>query len=485
MVKSVGRTIGGLTIGILLLGCAFGPGATAAELNPELTETVTSVAELTDVQPTDWAYQAVKTLIERYGLMNSSKIFRGNQPLTRFEFARVISLVMEQAGPIATEDDSKIIRKLQGLYEDALSDLRSRMTMFENSESLLTNQQFSTTTKFSGTSDQILTSGSSNSKSSIVARVRLNLDTSFSGRDLLVTQLEAGNGGLDAVGLNQQRQGNRLSTLGSIADGGGLDAVGVSSSVRIRKLYYSFPLSKTVQLTVGSVIPPSDFIDRNTYANNSGRNFSSSFFTNNPLVVQNTIDRVGGAGVVAEWAMRKDLSLRGLFVGAGASDPQIGLFRDQYQATIEGEYRPPTRPITVRAQFTNATVNGSQVNALGLSGEWASSRQMGAFARFGIAQYSGSNSVLGGKFDATPMTWAIGGIMRNFVIPGSKAGLAIGQPFITSSLGNATQTNIEAYFGLLLNDRINFSPSILYVINPDNQVASSVWQWALRMTFEF
>ena len=83
------------------------------------------------------------------------------------------------------------------------------------------------------------------------------------------------------------------------------------------------------------------------------------------------------------------------------------------------------------------------------------------------------------------MTWAIGGIMRNFVIPGSKAGLAIGQPFITGSLGNATQTNIEAYFGLLVNDRINVSPSILYVINPDNQVATSVWQWALRMTFEF
>ena len=483
MVKLVGRTIGGLTIGLLLLG--FGPGAMAAELEVESPEPVTSVAELTDVQPTDWAYQAVKTLIERYGLMNGSKTFRGNQPLTRFEFARVISLVMEQVAPIATEDEIKTIRKLQGLYEESLADVRSRITTFETTESRLTNQQFSTTTKFSGISDQILTGGSSNSKISVISRVRLNFDTSFGGRDLLVTQFEAGNGGLDAVGLNQQRQGNRLSTVGSLVDGGGLDAVGVSSNVRIRKLYYSFPLSKTVTLTVGSVIPPSDFIDRNTFANNSGRNFASSFFMNNPLVVQNSIDRAGGAGVVAEWAMRKDLSLRGLFVGSGASDPQVGLFRDQYQATIEGEYRLSKRPITLRAQFTNATVNGSQVNALGLSGEWASGRQVGAFARLGIAQYSGSNSALRGNFDGTPMTWAIGGIMRNFVIPGSKAGLAIGQPFVTGGVGNATQTNIEAYFGLLVNDRINFSPSILYVINPDNQVAKSVWQWGLRMSFEF
>ncbi len=483
--KLLGRTIGGLTIGLLAAGFWFGSSSIAAELDEPLPETVTDVAALSDVQPTDWAYQSVKTLVERYGLMNSSKIFRGNQSLTRFEFTRVMSQVMEQVGPIATEDDLQIIRKLQNLYEEAGSDLQSRTTTFENSESRLTHQQFSTTTKFSGTSDQILTNGSSNSKSSVVSRVRLNFDTSFSGRDLLVTQLEAGNAGLDAVGLNQQRQGNRLSTLGSIADGGGLDAVGVASNVRIRKLYYSFPVSKTVNLTVGSVIPPSDFIDRNPFANNSGRNFASSFFMNNPLVVQNLIDRTGGAGVVAEWAMRKDLSLRGLLVGARSSDPQVGLFRDQYQATIEGEYRLSTRPITVRAQFTNATVNGSQVNALGLSGEWMSSRQVGAFARLGIAQYSGSNTVLGGKFDAVPMTWAIGGIVRNFVIPGSKAGLAIGQPFITGSLGNATQTNVEAYFGLLVNDRINFSPSILYVINPDNQVASSVWQWALRMTFDF
>jgi carbohydrate-selective porin OprB len=70
------------------------------------------------------------------------------------------------------------------------------------------------------------------------------------------------------------------------------------------------------------------------------------------------------------------------------------------------------------------------------------------------------------------------------VIPGSKAGFAIGQPFV-GALGNATQTNAEAYFGLLINDRINFSPSVLYVMNPDNQRAASIWQWALRMTFDF
>jgi hypothetical protein len=484
------RKLGLITLGltIALESGAIASPVDVAQAIPEDESSgnpIVTVEELSDVKSTDWAYQAVKTLIERYGLMNGSKTFRGNQPLTRFEFARVLNAVMEQVKPIATEDDIKLIKKLQVIYEEALSDVRLRLTDIEKRESALESQQFSTTTKFSGTSDHILTNGSSNSKGSLVSRVRLNFDTSFAGRDLLAVQLEAGNSGLDAVGLNQQRQGGRLSTIGTIVDGGGLDAVGVAPGLRVSKLYYSFPVSKTVQLTVGSVIPPSDFIDRNTYANNSGRNFASSFFMNNPLIVQNAIDRVGGAGVVVEWAMRKDLTLRGLLVGAGGNDPQIGLFRDQYQATVEGEYRLPTNPIVLRAQYTNAISNGSQVNAFGLSGEWTSSRQVGAFARIGIGQYAGFNTALQDRFDTTSGTWAIGGILRNFVIPGSKAGLAIGQPFVSGALGNATQTNVEAYFGLLVNDRINFSPSILYVINPDNKAGASVWQWGLRLSFDF
>jgi hypothetical protein len=30
---------------------------------------VNSVSELVDVQPTDWAYQALKSLVERYGVV--------------------------------------------------------------------------------------------------------------------------------------------------------------------------------------------------------------------------------------------------------------------------------------------------------------------------------------------------------------------------------------------------------------------------------
>ena len=456
----------------------------AQQGNPSFSQ-VPTVADLTDVKPTDWAYQAVQSIVDRYGFMKGENgKFRGNAPLTRYEFAAAIAEVMESIAPVASEDDLKMLRQLQGVYGEALGKVRSRLTDLEVRETTLSGSQFSTTTKFSGRSDQIITDGTANSKMSVVSRVRLNLDTSFSGRDLLVTQLEAGNSGLDAIGLNQQRQGDRLSRAGTIVNGGGLDAVSVDPSVRIRKLYYTFPVSKTVQLTIGSAIPPSDFIDRNIFANNSGQNFASSFFMNNPLIVQNPVERSSGAGVVAQWVASKAVTVRGLLSGAGGNDPKVGLFRDPYQITLEGEYRIPQRSIVLRGQYTNANVAGGSVNAIGLNGEWMISRQAGAFGRLGLANYAGVRPRNTAELNGTPLTWSVGGILRNFVIPGSKAGFAIGQPFV-GVLGNATQTNAEAYFGLLINDRINFSPSVLFVMNPDNQRAPSILQWALRMTFDF
>ena len=50
---------------------------------------VTSVSQLRDIQPIDWAFQALQSLVERYGCVSGypDKTFRGNRALTRYEFA--------------------------------------------------------------------------------------------------------------------------------------------------------------------------------------------------------------------------------------------------------------------------------------------------------------------------------------------------------------------------------------------------------------
>jgi hypothetical protein len=71
-------------------------GVNAADLNingvsdySDTEEQVTSITQFSDVYPTDWAYQALANLIERYGCVAGypNGTFRGNRAMTRYEAA--------------------------------------------------------------------------------------------------------------------------------------------------------------------------------------------------------------------------------------------------------------------------------------------------------------------------------------------------------------------------------------------------------------
>jgi hypothetical protein len=480
----------GLVFGLALL---WVPGAMAQTTDlPDLStpevpsnmDEVRLVEDLSDVPPNHWAYQAVKSLMERYGIMSGygDKTFRGNKSLSRYEFASALSELLAQFESYnkIQQEDLVTLRRLQTAFQVSLDEVRKRLDSAAGKIALLERQNFSPTTKLHTQIVQALTNGTA-APTTTFSRVRLDLNTSFTGVDALVTQLEWGNGGGDAVSAAQVLRGNRLGTVGSLVDGGGLGTVGVDNQLRLRKLYYRFNPAENVMVAVGTALPPSDFVDRNTFANNSGDNFASSFFGNNPLIVQNAVDRNGGAGVAASWQMQANLAVRGLYASA---DGNTRLGGDRNQTTLEVEYK--FRPdITGRLQYTHGNVDGSRINALGLNGEWALTRQFGVFGRLGLGRYRGFNTNLGSNVDLNPRSWMLGGTVRNFLITGSTAGAAIGQPFATSKLGNATQTNFEAYFGFLLNDHINISPSLLVVSNPDNRRGRTIWEWALRMVFEF
>ena len=57
--------------------------------NDPVAQNVTSVSQLSDVRPTDWAFTALQSLVERYGVIAGypDRTFRGKQALTRYEFA--------------------------------------------------------------------------------------------------------------------------------------------------------------------------------------------------------------------------------------------------------------------------------------------------------------------------------------------------------------------------------------------------------------
>ncbi|WP_445267986.1 iron uptake porin [Synechococcus sp. C9] len=120
---------------------------------------VTSVSEFVDVKPTDWAFLALQSLVERYGcivgLPTNPPTYQGRRATTRFEFAaglnacldRINELIAAAVEPLATKEDLLVLQKLQEEFAAELSIIRGRVDALEARTALLEQQQFSTVTK--------------------------------------------------------------------------------------------------------------------------------------------------------------------------------------------------------------------------------------------------------------------------------------------------------------------------------------------------
>ncbi|MBW4691596.1 MAG: iron uptake porin [Lyngbya sp. HA4199-MV5] len=187
------------------------PSVNAAASETEPMAQVTSVSQLSDVKPTDWAFQALQSLVERYGCIVGypDKTYRGNRALTRYEFAaglnacldRVNELIAAGTADLVKKEDLVALQKLQEEFAAELATLRGRVGALEARAATLEKQQFSTTTKLSGEVIFSLASaygaapGFKDAQPVFNDRVRLNLKTSFTGKDLLITGLQAYNFG--------------------------------------------------------------------------------------------------------------------------------------------------------------------------------------------------------------------------------------------------------------------------------------------------
>jgi hypothetical protein len=118
---------------------------------------VTSVSQLTDVRLTDWAFQALQSLVERYGCIAGypDKTYRGNRAMTRYEFAaglnacldRVNELIAASTADLVKKEDLATLQRLQAEFAIELATVRGRVDALEVRTSALEKQQFSTTTK--------------------------------------------------------------------------------------------------------------------------------------------------------------------------------------------------------------------------------------------------------------------------------------------------------------------------------------------------
>jgi len=351
-------------------------------------EQVTSVSQLSDVQPTDWAYQALQSLVERYGCIVGypDGTYRGQTALTRYEFAaglnacldRISELIASATSDLATQEDLATSQRLQEEFAAELATLRGRVDTLEGRVATLEEQQFSTTTVLRGNvwfnltqafpSGDILAERSLSAPDSAFApptrdadnrptRVErdqpqltgsyytwLTLTTSFTGEDALVAQLAVGNASSPA---------NQLVSAGFFNSWGTpfLDQTGTptANTFIMRELFYSFPIGDAVQVDIGPRLNYYRYFDGNPY---TFYLTGTSSYNSTGSTLLNAIDR--GTGLVVRWQIIDPLALTVGYLAENteflnpdvfntASDPNDGLFNSSNTISAQLAFSPSDR----------------------------------------------------------------------------------------------------------------------------------------------
>jgi hypothetical protein len=126
------------------------PIPTWEELNQDTQENsamsqVTSVSQLSDLRPDDWAFQALQSLVERYGCIAGypDGTYRGDRTLTRYEFAAGLNACLNQINTLIANNTTNLVNRedlttLQRLQEEFSAELIALTGQLDNLEARTT-----------------------------------------------------------------------------------------------------------------------------------------------------------------------------------------------------------------------------------------------------------------------------------------------------------------------------------------------------------
>lgn len=228
---------------------------------------VTSLNTFSDIRPTDWAYQALQSLVEQYGCVAGypDATFNGKQSISRYEAAALLSACLDNISKITDE-----IRRLIKELERELAILKGKVDGLEARVGELEAIPFSTTTKlnvaifnwyaansFSGTSKAKELNkeyGAFNNAYGIIP----TLTTSFTGKDYLKIIGLTGN----CSGSSPAAAQPYLATYAPQCSAGVLsENSAASNELVLWRMYYSMPLlTDDLTLTVSPQMYAYDFL---------------------------------------------------------------------------------------------------------------------------------------------------------------------------------------------------------------------------------
>ena len=502
---------------------------------------VTSVSQFSDVQPTDWAFQALQSLVERYGCIAGypNGTFRGNRALSRYEFAaglnacldRVNELIATATADMVTKQDLATLQRLQEEFSAELATLRGRVDALEGRTAELEANQFSTTTKLKGEAIFAVTDtfGSETGKANRAVfqdRVRLGLETSFTGRDILTTRLAAGN----ATGFSlQDKTGNPINAGGVGKQTFEVGATSPANSVKIDKLTYEAPLGPARVYLSASGGQHSDYAAvNNPYffdKTDGGKGALSTFASENPIY------RIGGgSGIALNVPFGKPgdsflkpssitlgyLASNNAVSNAANSAPSNGLFDGNYAALGQLNFNVGNR-VALAATYVHgyqkagstlfdsgvdggALVGTAQANSLGVdrvtnANSASSSNSYGISAaikpsnKLSLSGFVSYHDVTGFGANDNKEAWSygLGLALPDFGKKGNVLGIFGGaQPYSIAGTTRETPYQVEGFYKYRVSDNISVTPGVIWVTAPGQATNSSdAFIGTLRTTFSF
>jgi hypothetical protein len=497
------------------LGLLAPVAATAAELNLDgvnkyaSEEQVTSISQFSDVKPTDWAYQALSNLIERYGCVAGypDGTYKGGKAMTRFEAAALLNACLDRVTEVTDE-----LKKLMAEFEKELAILKGRVDGLDAKVGQLEANQFSTTTKLKGVATMVLGGASNQSRAnpgtpasftpgpgsglaSLLAGtidpgtppsvdrtsqvsfnydIKLDLDTSFTGKDLLRTRLRASNFQNSVFG-----SGNTLLEV-AFQELNNTDLVGID------RLFYKFPIGDSFTATFGAKVRQDDMLAMwpSVYPGDS----VLDMFTLAGAAGTYNLSLGAGAGISY---MKDGFNLSANFVSAeGAADDSIYGLEEGYTFTFQVGYAGTNWGLALAyaySDYAGYIVPGAiasapgYANNLGLSGYWQPS-DAGWVPSISAGIGIGDDNQVEDSY-----SWMVGLQWTDVFVKGNALGMALGTSS-TQTGGSIILDNgddnlaYELWYKFQVTDNISVTPAFFYIGN-DN--VADTYGGLVKTTFKF
>ncbi|MDJ0557051.1 MAG: iron uptake porin [Microcoleaceae cyanobacterium MO_207.B10] len=497
---------------------------------------VTSVSQLSDIQPTDWAFQALQSLVERYGCIAGypNGTYRGNRAMNRHEFAaglnacldRMTELIGQSTVDLATREDMAKVQRLIEEFAPELAALRGRVDVLESRIAELEANRFNgTTTIFGGEVIFGLTNGfggedvvnafgrrgGGDENTIFNYLVRLQTATTFTGKDRLRLELGSANfssGGLPTPGaFAGPRSFNTDMAIVSYQ-------TNTDDEFQIFKLEYRFPAFgdrvvftfRPVNFSLNSVLTAnSPYFD-------AGRGSISRFTDSSPLFKIGRLD----SGLGFDWLITDKVRLQVAYGTRDSENPgngptgQGGITDAGHSATGVQFLTVPFDNVLTGVTYINAysedgfldTYTGSlnadtsgglsrpaNINAVGGTVQWRVWEKitLGAWGGWVFTNYINSDA------HATSNTYLFSvGMSDPFGRQGDLFAVLFGKPLKLVDGDNGIQEDedtsyhIETFYRYKLSDRITVTPGVFVVTNPEhNEDNETIIIGVVRTTFRF